>query len=342
MKRFWLFRSNLTSLEYYHEFKDLESFLKNCHDYYMLFPMWLLKTGYFNEVTVWRMTSESRPDIVFNVGKGKYIQKWCKNFSHTLDFPSPDVSFWRGGFREYDNITKTNPKQFGFKIYLGAGQRVNAQWGGKYDMFLMEDDLDLKNNPGTLPFYKTASPFVFFPYKNGETEGSWDICWPCNFTQLRYKGQEFFIRSIAKSKYLRKLKILHCGNKPEVGKRLCTKYGVTNIRFVGSKDRKYINHILNFSKFGLNLSNRLDGCPRVSTEILMAGTPLIIHEDTRLLSYYKQKGVVEVNNDNIANNIKFGMDKYGEYKKQTLQAISDELSFDVTNQKNIDLWKMKF
>ena len=339
MKRFWFFRSNLKALEYYHEYKDLETFIKHCHDYYMLLPLWLLQTNHFDEITVWRLTDKKRDPIIFDVNGKKYIQRWITNFDKTFDYPKPDMSFWRGGFKEYDQVTKTRPDHFGYKIYLGAGQRINAQWGGKYDLFLMEDDNDLTSNPGTYPFYKTASPFVFYPYKNTVVDNSWDICWPCNFTQIRYKGQEFFIKEIAKSDKLRKLSIVHCGNNPKVGYKMCEKYGVSNIQFRGSLDKPNLNNMLNFSKFGLNVSNRRDGCPRVSTEVLMTGTPLIIHEQTRLLSYYKQRGVVQVNDNNVEKVIMKAMKNYKKHKKDVTLALSDELLFDKTNQKNIDLWR---
>jgi len=338
MRKFWLFRSNLKALEYYHDFKDLETFIKHCHDYYMLLPLWLLQADYFDEVTVWRLTDKPRDPIIFNVNGKKYIQKWVKHFSKTFKDDPPDMSFWRGGFREYDAITKGYPDKFGFKIYLGAGQRVNAQWGGKYDLFLMEDDDDLKNNPGTHPFYKTASPFVFHNYKNTIVDLIYDICWPCNFTQIRYKGQEEFIKIVAQSEYFHRLNIVHCGNKPEVGKAMCKKWGVDNIEFKGLQDKKSLNNILNHSRFGLNMSNRPDGCPRISTEILMSGTPLIIHERTRLLSYYKQRGVIEVNDNNILSKVIFAMENYSKHKADVLIAHNNELSFDQTNQKNIDLW----
>ena len=335
MRRFWLFRSNLKSLEYYHQYTNLSQFIKNCHDYYLLFPLWLLQKGYYDEVTIWRLSDRIKSPIVFDVDGKKFYQRWDVDFTHTMQYPQPDISFFRGGFKEYDTATRIAPKKFGKKIYLGAGQRINAQWGGKYDIFLMEDDLDLKMNKGTIPFYKTASPFIFFPMNLDKT---WDICWPCNFTQIKYKGQEFFIKKIAESRKLQKLKIVHCGNGPEVGRKLCMKYGVKNIDFVGQKNREELNNILNCSKFGLNLSNRHDGCPRVSTEILMSGTPLIVHENTRLLSYYKTLGVIEVNDKDITKKIISGLKQYEIYKDQVIKAINHNLSFDNINQKNIDLW----
>ena len=338
MRSFWLFRSNIKELEYYHEFKDLETFEKKCHDYYMLFPLWFLKENFFDEVTIWRLSNKYIDPIIFDVNGKKYIQRWCLDFSQILSFPDPDMSFWRGGFKNYDEITKPFPKRFGIKIYLGAGQRINAQWGGNYDLFLMEDDLDIKNNPKTIPFYKTASPFIFHPLN---LEKKWDICWPCNCTQLKYKGQEFFIKEISKSKELKQLKIVHCGNKPEIGKKLCKQYGVNNIEFLGLQERSQLNIILNSSKIGLNLSNRLDGCPRVSTEILMSGTPLVISNQTRLLSYYKRKGVIEVNDKNLSEKIISSVKNYNDIGKEVLKSINNELSFDNITKKNIDLWLLK-
>jgi len=302
----------------------------------MLLPLWLLQNDYFDEVIMWRLTDNSKEDIIFDVNGKKYIQRWVTNFNKTFDYPRPDISFWRGGFPEYDRITSFQPKHFGLKLYLGAGKRQFAQYGGKYDLYLMEDERDFRGNYNCIPFYKTASPQIFFPKKE---EIKWDICWPCNFTQLRYKGQEDFIKKISESFTLRSLKIVHCGNKPEIGRDLCNKLGVNNIDFMGSVDRVTLNNILNQSKFGLNLSNILDGCPRVSTEILMSGTPLIINQETRLLSYYKNKAVVEVNKNNIIDNIFNALTDYDSYKKQALEAIQEELSFNNINQKNIEVWQ---
>jgi hypothetical protein len=339
MRRFWLFRSNIKELEYYHQYKDLETFEKNCHDYYMLLPLWLLQHDYFDEVTIWRLSNKVLPDIVFDINGKKYIQKWVSNFLQTTYEPKSDMSFFRGGFQEYDQVTKVNPDHFGVKLYLGAGRRITPQWGGKYDVLLMEDESDFVKGKKCLPFYKTASPNVFYSYVNKIVNLHWDICWPCNFTQLKYKGQKYFIKKIAQSEMFSRLKIIHCGNKAKVGEKICREYGVDNIAFMGHVDRTRLNQILNHSLFGLNLSNRVDGCPRVSTEILMSGTPLIIRDSTRLLPYYKGRGVIEVNDGNIVEKILMGIEDHSRYKAEILMAINEELSYDNINKKNIDLWK---
>jgi len=336
MRRFYLFRSNLKTLEYYHDYKDLQTFEQKCHDYYLLFPIWMLRNNMFDEVVIWRLSDTKLPEIIFDVDGKKFIQRWCKNFNQVFEYDPCTISFWRGGFKEYDEVTKINPNHFGLKLYLSAGKRCTPQFGGVYDAILMEDDTDLKVYKGTYPFYKTAAPNIFKPLE-GFFNNYWDICWPCNFSQLSYKGQEFFINLISKNPELQKLKIIHIGNKPEIGKNLCEKYNVKNIEFSGHHDREKLNRLFQHCSFGLNLSNRLDGCPRVSTEILMSGLPLIIHERTRLLSYYKRDGVIEVNDKNIVSKLIDNI--HIDYKKDVKKAINSYLSFDEINKKNIAVWE---
>jgi len=339
MRRFWLFRSDITHLEYYHEYEDLKTFKEKCHDYYMLLPLWFLENDHFDEIIIWRLTKEPKKDIVFDVNGKKYIQRWVKHLSETFNYPSPDISLWRGGFKIYDEVTKLRPKHFGKKLYLGTGKRTYPQYGGKYDVILQEDEADFKEGFNCMPFYKTASPHIFNQRNNIIFNIYWDICWPCNFSQIRYKGQEEFISTVAKYTSLQNLSIVHCGNKPEVGKKMCKKYGVKNIEFLGWKTREDLCNVLNSSRFGLCMSNRQDGCPRVATEILMTHTPMIISEKTRLLPSYKKNGVVEVNESNIAKKILWALGNHFDLKTQVIHAITHEISFDKICQKNISRWK---
>lgn len=341
MRRLWLFRSDIKHLEYYHSYLKLDEFEKKCHDYYMLLPLWLLQNDYFDEVTIWRLTDKVRKPIIFDINKKKYIQRWVYNFRETFDYPKPDISFFRGGFKEYDNVTKIKPKHFGLKLYLGAGRRQYSQYGGKYDAYLMEDERDFNPNYKCIPFYKTASSYIFHPIKNKEKDIHWDLCWPCNFTQMKYKGQKYFMDKIAKEVMLRRLKIVHCGNKPEVGRKIAQEYDITNIEFLGPLTRPQLNVILNSSRFGLVLSNQRDGCPRVLTEILMSGTPLILRDTVRLMDYYKQEGqgVINTNDKKLTKNVVNAMINYTNHKSSVLRAIETNLSFDNTNKKNINEWE---
>ncbi len=338
MRVFWLFRSNIKHLEYYHKYDNLEDFERNCHDFYMLFPIWLLKENHFDAVVIWRLSNSPPKEITFNVDGKAYTQRWVRNFSEVFKYPKPTMSFFRGGFKEYDKVTKANPKGFGFSVYLATGHRIYPNWGGKYDLFVQEDQGDFRKGKNCLPFFKTASPQIF-KYMPLIKTYKYDICWPCNFKQIRQKGQEQFIRAVSKSSYLRSLKIVHCGNKVKVGRDLCKKYNVNNIEFRGELHRKDMCELLNESRFGLCMSNKNDGCPRVVTEILCSGTPIILSDQTRLLPYYKKRGVVIVNDSNIADQIKQGLQYHDIYKEHAIQAARTTISLDEICQKNIELWK---
>lgn len=339
MRSFWMFRTNLIPLEYYHKYTYLETFEQKCHDYYLLLPLWFVQKNLCDEAVIWRLTKKPRPDIVFDIGGRKFIQRWVRNFSECTKYPSPDISFFRGGFKEYCQATKTNPLHYGVKLYLGAGRRIMPQYGGKYDYLLFEDERDrvkMQRNHRCMPFYKTASDKVFKPLGLDQI---YDICWPANFAQIRMKGQEDFIRLIARHKELHDLKIISCGNKPGVGKRLCDKHGVSNIEFLGEVDRPTLNEVLNQSAFGLNMSNQVDGCPRVSTEVLMSGTPLILRDSVRLLKYYKLNGVISVNEQNFKNKLMSAFEHYDAHHTAILNAVKGPLSFDVNNKKNLVMWR---
>ncbi len=339
MKSGWLFRSNIPELEYYHSFKTLAEFKEKCHDFYPLMFLWFLENEYLDECIIWRLKPKQKvKDIIFNVKNKKFIQKFVNDFSECFKCPKPSLTFFRGGFKCYDEIVKRNQKFFGLSLYLGAGKRLFPQYGGKYDTILLESEFDFSNNHKFSPFYKTANPSIFKPLNINSKK--YDLCWPNNFSQIRYKGQKFFISSISKSKFLRSLKIVHCGNNPEAGNKLCKKYNVNNIEFKGWLERPKLNKLLNQSKFGIVTSNQSDGCPRISTEILTSGTPLLIRNQTRILKYYKENGVVEFDDINVKTKIKEALLHYIKLHTKLLSSL-ENFSLNIICQKNWKIWVKK-
>ena len=338
MKRFWLFRSDIRELEYYHSYKDFETFEKKCHDFYLMMGVEFLKMNVFDEVTIWRLHPKAKqPHYVMEVNGKRFIQRWVDDFKHSVDYPrfnygKPDISFFRGGFKEYCDLVKAKHNSLGKKLYLGAGKRITPQYGGTYDKILVESEYELTR--GRIPFFKTCNPFIFRPL---DLDIKYDICFISNFTQAHMKGQEFVIREISKSKYLKSLKFVHLGNNPNDGRKLAKKYQVDNIEFKGWVDRPTANKILNQSKFGLVASTLQDGCPRVSTEILCSGTPLLIRNTTRLLPYYKEHGVVEFGDNNLEERIKHAIYIHSTLYKE-LRNNLDRLSYKNICKKNISLW----
>ena len=342
----WMFRTNLRPLEYYHRYKHLDEFKSRCHDFYLLMCLWYLENDFVDEVYVWRLKPqieyhryEDVRDIVFNVAGKSFIQKFVSSFYECLDNPKykevkPTISFFRGGFPEYCAVTKRQPAFFGNSLYLGAGRRVYPQYGGRYRKLLVESDEDLKHSQ-TFPFFKTANRSIFHPVEN-RTE-KYDLCWICNFSEINFKGQEYFINEVSKSEFLKGIKIIHIGNQPEKGIDLCEKSGVSNINFLGYLTRPEVNKFLNESKLAIITSNENDGSPRVVTEILMSGTPLIIRAKTRLLSFYKERGVIEFSDSEVDKKIEEGLSRSSNLKKEVLENISNISIGNICNI-NFKLW----
>jgi hypothetical protein len=337
MKTFWLFRTNLRQLEYYHQYTNLEEFKLKCHDFYLLQGIWFLENGIFDEVVIWRLSPKNiyyRQEIIFIVNGKRFIQRFVNNFNECISAGYiPDVTFFRGGFREYGDLTSTYSKLFGKSLYCGTGKRVYPQHGGKYSKILVEDERDIKE--GCIKFYKTANAEIF---KQLLVEKKYDICWPCNFSQVMYKGQEWFIRQVSKSAYLQSLKIIHVGNKPETGRGLCKRYNVKNIHFMGQTDRPNLNIILNQSKCALVSSNQSDGCPRIITEILASGTLLLLRDLTRALQYYRLYDI-ELNEDNLIHATRLAIESGG-VRAALLSSNMDKLSMATICRLNLKEWEI--
>lgn len=336
MRSFWVFRTNLKNREYYHDFLDLTEFKRKCHDFYLLQGIWFLENDFFDEVIIWRLSKTPVDDIVFDIKGKKFIQKFVSSFKKCFKLNKPVVSLFRGGFPEYSELTHQNPSYLGLKLYLGSSFRVYPKYGGKYDKILVESDGDLRGK--YFPFFKTANSEIFRPV-DIQTK-KYDLCWICNFEQITQKGQEFFISSVSRSKYLKSLRIVHLGNKSGRGEKLCRKYNVSNIEFVGQGDRDKVNTILNQSRFGIVTSNQMDGSPRVSTEILMSGAPLLVRDQTRLLQYCKKYGVVIFSDSDLEEKVKSSFKMYDWLSKQVLKNRS-RLSLDKICQLNYKVWLQK-
>ncbi len=343
MRSLWIFRTNLRPLEYYHDFKTLDEFNNGCHDFYLMMAMYYLENDDFDEVIIWRLIPKNRsytniPSFTLKNGK-RFRQEFVNSFEDIFKYQTiicpPTFSFFRGGFPEYCQLTKKYSNQLGKTLYLAAGKRTIPEYGGIYDKILVESDHDLKKYPGSIPFYKTCNPNVFY-MKNREP--IYDICFIANFTQKSYKGQKFFIKNVAKSEFLKSLKIVHCGNKPEIGEKLCKQLGVTNIQFDGYKSRTMLRQIINKSKIGIICSNETDGCPRVITEILCCGVPLLIRDKTRLLNFYKEKAVIEYDESNLDNIIRYSRLLYKGLIDESIQNL-DRLTMKNICNKNLNLWK---
>lgn len=341
MRSIYLFRTNLKELEYYHKFKTLDEFKKGCHDFYLIQGLWLLENNIIDEFIVWRLKPE--PSYIGNSfilrNGGRFYQRFVDKFEDIFNplynyNHKPMISFFRGGFPEYDHLVSKYPNGLGKTLYLGAGQRTTPKYSGEYDKILVENDEDLKKIPNSIPFFKTCNPEIFHMNKR---EPMYDICFLANFTQKEYKGQRFFLNAIASSSFLKSLDIVHFGNKPEIGERWCKELNITNVKFGGHKSRTFLNQIINKSKFGLVCSNLKDGCPRVITEILCCGTPLLLRNTTRLLNYYKTNNVIVFGDKEVDKKIKWAFDNYDKIKQEAINNLKN-VHIDKICDVNYKLW----
>jgi hypothetical protein len=346
MKTLYLFRSNLRHLEYYHKYKTLKEFEKNCHDFYLLFPLELLKMGKYDKVIIWRLTNTPKEDIVFKFkneigSKGIFIQKFCvRSFDEAFALPRPDVSIFRGGFKEYDSVVNKIPGFFGKTFYLGASRRLTPAYGGKYDFVLYESELDLpsgnSNDIKFKRFFKTANPKIFYPI---ETKPEFDMIWPWKYTTDHRKGEKFFLKAISEHPGLQQLKIYHCGNEVKKAKKLFAAYGVKNIICDDIKHYHDMNEVINNGICGLLTSDKEDGCPRLSTEILSCGVPLLIRNTTRILNYYNGSGKIDyINNNNLYSKFLFIKENRATIVEKLKVRLQKDLSIRNICQMNIDEW----
>lgn len=335
-KVLWIFRTNLRPLEYYHKFKEINEFKTYCHDFYLLMGLWYIENDFFDEVIVWRLKPKDQDisDITFKVRENVFTQKFTDSFYKVVELPTPTISLFRGGFQEYCMITKRQPAHFGISLYLGAGRRVFPQYGGRYKKVLVESDEDL-NQSSTVPFFKTANNKIFYPFKINNLK--YDLCWICNFTEVNYKGQEYFIEQLSRSKYLKSLNIIHIGNESTKGINLCQKFGVSNINFLGYLTRPEVNNFLNQSRIAIITSDENDGSPRVITEVLASCTPLLIREKTRVLNFYKEKGVVEFRDNELEDKVKYTLNKRESLRQDLLENL-DTISLGQICLLNYRIW----
>jgi hypothetical protein len=331
MRRFMLWRSDILDLEDYHRYIDITSFVRECWDIYLLMGISFLEQDLFDEVIICRLSDITRNDIVFNIGEKKFIQRWFVDPYSVFDFPAPDYTLWRGGFKVYDELMNYNSDFFGRTIYLGASWRTVPQFGASYDTIVVEKEEHLQI-AGTRPFYKTANQLIYHPMENQEK--IYDLCWIANFKQIKSKGQQYFLEEIAKSKFLRKLKILHIGNKEEIGIEMARNLGIRNIEFIGSQYRRDINKHLNMSKCSICTSNERDGSPRVMTEVICSGTPLILRSKASILDFYIKNFDVHIFDDENLESVVQNALKNCDKKRNNL----DIMSIDNIAKMNYNIW----
>jgi len=247
--------------------------IENCDDVWTQLFFALLKKDDCGELWYWGGTREKK-------FADNFTERWIPSFQTYKGNFIPDVVFCRGGFQEYHSILRRFPNSI--KIYYGAGRRFLPQRGFyDYDIILQDSQEQVKicnmHYPELLTtlFVKPAPDNLFFPMP--EIEKKYDVCFPANGSQP-FKGHEFVYNTISSD-----IKLLNLGNNSN---RFKYPNNVTAYRVLKSEMPKHIAKC----KVGIvTVSSKIDSCPRIISELLACGLPIIVLEDVR---FWKEKYIV--------------------------------------------------
>ncbi len=158
-----------------------------------------------------------------------------------------------------------------YKIFCGP---TGYQWQPRYQV-----DAILVNNPEwSLPGIKCVELFkccdeeIFKPLSLQKT---YDVCFIARFDRRDGKGQLEFARFANK-----KWKAMFVGEPADNRGVEALRKLWPSCEIVGERKKSQVNEVLNRSKVSVVFSRpgRDDGCTRVITESLAAGTPVVIHK----------------------------------------------------------------
>ncbi len=182
----------------------------------------------------------------------------------------PDLIFARGGFVEYGQLL--NRYQNAKKIYYGAGVRTIPPKTSNYDLIIVDDLGDVsrgtKKHPNSTvwPWFKPAADNVFKPLES-EVK-TYDVCFPANGTQL-FKGFDFVYSTAPKD-----LSILNLGY-PQ--KKFKLPENIENKRVPRNEMPEWYNKC----KVGIVCTSDYDSHPRVISEMLACGLPVVALDRVR-------------------------------------------------------------
>jgi glycosyltransferase involved in cell wall biosynthesis len=210
--------------------------------------------------------------------------RWIESFSDTsFDF-KPDVIIARGGFPEYDCVVRRNPQAF--KMYYGAGRRFLPADPGFYDVLLVDSPIQESAAQEQCPllrcakFVKPAAENIFFPTGVEKT------------INILFSGSDIPRKQLVPFlKQIRKLKVTVAGLVSNDTRRR-----FPNVSFLGWLPRKQMRDVYSAAKILVCCSDELDSNPRVISESMACGCPVIVTDSVMLWreKYLSQRSGVSV------------------------------------------------
>lgn len=234
------------------------------------------------------------------------MERWIPNFETYTNNIVFDFVFCRGGFTTYHPVLKRFPNAI--KIYYGAGHRFLPQPGFfDYDIILQDSPEQVEICKEKFPeilitlFIKPAADNIFYPI---ECKKEHDVCFPANAAQA-FKGHKFIYSTVPKD-----IKLLNLGNNPHDYRY---PENVTSYRVL----RKDMAKEMAKCKVGVVATqSHIDSCPRVISEILACGIPIVVLDGTR---FWKEKYIISrvtgelTNRENFWDVVKHVLNNLEEY-----------------------------
>lgn len=213
-----------------------------------------------------------------------FVERWVPSYTSHFSSFIPDVTFCRGGFKEYIPILRRFPKAL--KMYYGAGRRFIPQDGFlDYDILLQDSPTQVEYamkecpNISSVLFFKPAPDKLFYPIEGIEKE--YDVCYPADGRPPR-KGHDFIYSTVPGD-----LKILNLGFPT---KRFKLPSNIDSYRVLKPELSKYMQKC----KIGIVASTNgtglfglsYDSCPRIIPEMIACGLPIVVLDE---LEFWEDK-----------------------------------------------------
>ena len=234
--------------------------IAECDDIYTLILHKMVEHSHEHKAQIWYWGGRRIKEYAPNLTEIR-VSRFSEETIHFI----PDVIIARGGFAEYDTVLERYPHAF--KIYYGAhAERFYPSGFCDYNVILVDSNEQMELCNKMFPdihcemMLKPAADNLIFPVN---VPKEYDICFPANGKQMKYKGHEFVYLTAPKD-----LRILNLGNPP----KLHIPPNITNKRV----QRKDIGREYSKCKIGIVCCNKgLDSCPRVLPEMLACNLPVV-------------------------------------------------------------------
>jgi hypothetical protein len=203
-------------------------------------------------------------DLLYSGGKRKveYRSNFTESWLPRLKKPSwihlPEVIVARGGFKEYVPLLKCFPKAK--KVYYGANHGCIPKDGIKYDLILCDSEEQVrkcrKHGLNGKLFFKPAAP----QFKPMGLDKKYDVGFSAIWPKDKRKNVAWVHKTIPKD-----LSMLQMGHACKAPKNVAVKYIAHN----------RMPRAINKCKVIIAPYTKEDSCPRIISEALACGVPVV-------------------------------------------------------------------